>query len=123
MMKDVPWLFKNVRKPKQRNMYDFVWTSIFPMLIKIKGSLGIPCNQMFSNIPQACKVNGKRNFLKTLELWVEMQWRVKVVYTYGWCWAETDLIALICKMSKIEGKLSDKELGDNFCCLYTHWYY
>lgn len=49
MIKDVPWQLKNVRKPKQGNMYDFVWTS--SLIKKVKESLEIPCNQKFSNIP------------------------------------------------------------------------
>jgi len=55
---------------------------------------------------------------KTLELWVEMQWKVKGVSAYG-CWsAEVNFFALICKMNKREGKLSAKEFKDNICCLY-----
>lgn len=51
-----PGYSKNVRKPKQGNMYDFVWTGIFPLLKKkTKESLEIPCNQKFSNIHRLTK--------------------------------------------------------------------
>lgn len=49
------------------------------------------------------KSNGKCSLPKTLELWIEMQWKVKGVSAYG-CWsAEVNLFALICKINKREG--------------------
>lgn len=53
---------------------------------------------------------------KRLDLWAEMKGRVKTCGPMGGTgWRLTSV--LICKMSKREGKLPDKELKDNVCCL------
>lgn len=97
-------------------MYNFTWTSVFLILTKVKESLGIPCVYMSSTIPWTYRVNGKCNMPKRLESWDEMQWRVKMCGHVGGTGLRLTS-ALICKMSKREGKLCDKDLKDNVCCL------
>lgn len=86
------------------------------MLTKIKESLGFPCVYISSDIPWTYRVNGKCGMPKRLELWDEVQWSVKMCGPMGGTGLRLTF-ALICKMSKREGKLSDKELKDNVCCL------
>jgi len=86
------------------------------MLTKIKESLGIPCVYTSSNILWTYRASGKFNMPRRLKLWDEMQWRVKTCGPMGGTGLRLTS-ALICKMSKREGKLSDEEFKDNVCCL------
>lgn len=97
-------------------MYNFTLTSAFPMVTKINESLGIPSVYMSSNIQWTYRVNGKRKMQKKMELWGELQPRVKTCGPMGGTQLRLTS-ALICRMSEREGKPSDKELNDNVCCL------
>lgn len=97
-------------------MYNFAWTDVFHMLTKIKEFLGFTCVYISLNNPCIYRVNGNHGMPKRLDLWDEMQWRVRMCGPVGGTGMRLTS-ALICKMSKRKGKLSDKALKDNICWL------